>query len=291
MAKPYAPRRSSLVQPLAPPDRGAQQRTAPPAAPGRPAPSRPTKTETNALADAGRAFASAENPLPARMASLPRDPARPQFVVPWFVGWPDGKQGRPDFRTIGAGKPERALKHGLCWLCGRPLDADLAFVIGPMCAISRTTSEPPCHADCAVYAARVCPFLTHPKMRRNEKDLPANRAEPAGIHLSRNPGGALVWVTRSFRTDRVSPGRVAEGGAPGVLFSLGEPVRLFWIVEGRAATRDEVIRLLRDGRNALHPEAARDGMEGIAALEALYTAALRLAPPAPPEPALIGGPR
>ena len=59
-----------------------------------------------------------------------------------------------------------------CWLCGQTLGKHMTFPIGPMCAITRTTAEPPSHLACAEYAVKACPFLSQPRMRRNERDLP-----------------------------------------------------------------------------------------------------------------------
>src|ERR1700722_8284381 len=91
------------------------------------------------------------------------------YPIPYFVGWVDGK---PDFRLADPEKLAVCYRHRRCWLCGEPLGKFLAFVIGPMCAINRNTAEPPSHYDCALYACIACPFLSQPKMRRNEKDKP-----------------------------------------------------------------------------------------------------------------------
>src|SRR5262245_17927108 len=104
-------------------------------------------------------------PLPARMARLPISPAG--YPVPWFVAT---IKGEPDFRVIGPDKIARAVRADLCWLCGQTLGRFKAFVGGPMCAVNRTSAEPPSHRECAEYAVRACPFLTRPRMRRNEKD-------------------------------------------------------------------------------------------------------------------------
>src|SRR5882762_5069144 len=91
-------------------------------------------------------------PLPDRMKKLPLDSRG--FPVPWFVAWmKDGHpskrgDGDPDFRVIFPGAVAAAAKQDICWLCGEKLGVHKAFVIGPMCAVTRTTSEPPCHLDC-----------------------------------------------------------------------------------------------------------------------------------------------
>jgi hypothetical protein len=62
----------------------------------------------------------------------------------------------------------------------------MAFVSSPIVAINRITSEPPCHQDCAQFAVKHCPFMTRPKMKRNEQNLPGEYAEMPGVHVKRN---------------------------------------------------------------------------------------------------------
>ncbi len=134
---------------------------------------------------------------PPRIARLPRNHAG--YPVPWFVAWIDGT---PDFRVIGEGRLDDAIRFRSCWLCGDPLGANAAFVLGPMCGITRTSPEPPSHRDCADYAARACPFLATPNMRRRETGIPEGAREPDGIMIRRNPGATLVWVSRTWQQQR-----------------------------------------------------------------------------------------
>src|ERR1700757_2055277 len=98
-------------------------------------------------------------PLPARIQSLPVD-AR-GFPVPWFVEWfhADGTPFEypemsiragdyPDFRVVDSRKFGIAHREKRCWVCGGPRGKYVAFVIGPMCAINRVSSELPSHRDC-----------------------------------------------------------------------------------------------------------------------------------------------
>ena len=64
-------------------------------------------------------------PMPARIAGLPKDSRG--YPVPWFVHWADGV---PDFRVIGDGKLEHAVKFRACWVCGQEMGRNSAFVIG-----------------------------------------------------------------------------------------------------------------------------------------------------------------
>ncbi|WP_224741803.1 hypothetical protein [Bradyrhizobium sp. 2S1] len=189
------------------------------------------------------------------------------FPVPWFVAWLDGK---PDFRVIGPDKLVQAVKRSLCWTCGQPLGQYKAFPIGPMCAINRTIAEPPSHLECAEYAVRACPFLSNPRMRRNEKDMPAGHQEPAGMMIKRNPGAVCIWVTKEFRVMR-------DGN--GAVFRLGDPTSMTWWAEGRRATRAEVDHSIQTGLPLLRAEAEKEGPEALAMLDRYIARAQRLLPP------------
>jgi hypothetical protein len=220
-------------------------------------------------------------PIPTRILELPVNRGYP---VPWFVSWtvpgPDGSQrsvapgtGEPDFRVVFPGAVPAAMKHRLCWICGghMPYGASDTFVIGPMCAVNRTSAEPPSHLECADWSARACPFLSRPHMVRREAGLPENRVEPSGMMLSRNPGVALVWTSK-FGTWRIK--RDPNGG---VLFDLGEPLKVAWYAEGRPATRDEIMESIESGLPALL-EVARQEEGAEAELQAMLARALEVVP-------------
>lgn len=195
-------------------------------------------------------------PLPPRIAELRVDERG--FPVPWFVAWIDGK---PDFRVIGDGKIKAAVTQKLCWVCGNRLGAHLAFVIGPMCAINRTSAEPPCHRECAEFSAIACPFLTKPKVQRRDEGLPDGvRNNPNSI--PRNPGVALVWVTKSYEIFQ------NDDGSP--LFEVGDPEEVLYFAEGRPATREEIMRSINSGLPLLQEAAVFDGPSAIAELNRRY---------------------
>lgn len=216
-------------------------------------------------------------PLPERIARLPID-AR-GYPIPWFVEiLPDGS---PEFRAMDGAKWARAVNYRRCWVCGDPLGRFLSFVVGPMCGLNRTTSEPPCHLDCAVWSARFCPFLSRPHMVRREDDEINDRklvADSAGFSITRNPGVALVWTTTSyevFKADRV-------GAVMKHLITMGDPVHVRWFAEGRPATRHEVERSIAGGlpflrasadteRDAIRRLDAHTGIaRALVEIEALY---------------------
>ena len=172
-------------------------------------------------------------PLPERMKALPiRDRGYP---VPWFVHWIDGA---PEFRIMDRAKLELAIREGLCWVCGGKLGAHMAFTIGPMCAVNRTTAEPPSHLDCARWSAINCPFLSRPKMERRENDLPEKLVH-SGVSIPRNPGCTLVWVVKSYSVWSPRHGEI--------LIRLVDPERIEAYAEGKPCSYDVVIDSLRSG--------------------------------------------
>lgn len=213
--------------------------------------------------------------MPARMRRLP---VHRGYPVPWFVAWLDGDQqpvavgeGEPDFRVLKPGAIEHAWNRQRCWICGGPLGVYKAFVVGPMCAINRTSAEPPGHLDCADWSARACPFLARPHARRRDAGKPEGTIVPAGIGLMRNPGVALVWVTDRPRVRRTPTGD---------LFNIGQPTQLHWYAEGREATREEVAASIDSGYPELYKLAEAEGAEAIAELESLLWRARQLLPAA-----------
>jgi hypothetical protein len=172
-------------------------------------------------------------PLPSRMQRLPIDERG--YVVPWFVDWIDGK---PEFRAMDLSKWVRAVREKLCWVCGQQLGVHLAFVIGPMCGINRTTSEPPCHLECAQWSARNCPFLTQREVHRREEKSDAF-AKGAGCPIDRQPGVACIWISRSYS--------IFDDGRGGKLVHLHDPERVEWYAHGRQATREEVEASINSG--------------------------------------------
>lgn len=216
------------------------------------------------------------HPMPPRIAALPRDVRG--YPIPWFVHV--GEDGTPDFRVIGRdrhgrGKVGVAHAEQRCWVCGQPRGRNLAFLIGPMCAISRTTAEPPSHLDCAVFAAKVCPFMARPVMHRQEHKLPDD-IQTAGMAIKRNPGIGCVWVTRSYRPFR---SETVVGGTSGVLFRVGDPETVLWFREGEPAEPAAVWESIRTGLPALAAVAIMQGEDSLIALAHTTRSAARLVQP------------
>jgi len=187
--------------------------------------------------------------LPVRMRSRPIDDRG--YPVPWFVGKTDAGW---DFRVIRPDGIALAILRDTCWLCGDRLGRHKVFCIGPMCAITRTTSEPPSHLDCAEFAVKACPFLSNPDMRRSPRPMPEGSSDPAGIHIPRNPGVTCLWTTETYKTFPVAGGR---------LIKLGDPSHIAWWARGRTATREEVEESVNTGLPLLQKQAMEDSAEAV----------------------------
>lgn len=205
--------------------------------------------------------------IPKRMAGLPLD--KHGRLVPWFVAWIDG---RPDHRVADQQKFALAIRARLCWLCGEPLGRAKAFVLGPMCAVNRTTAEPPAHRDCATYSVAVCPWLTTPRMNRRTTGLPEDYVDPGGRMILRNPGAVAVWITPAYTVKRLPNG---------LLIGVGDPDEVLWYAEGRPASRQEVLDSIDSGMPILREDAEKQGAFAVQQLlDRDYPAALTLLPPA-----------
>lgn len=188
-------------------------------------------------------------PIPARMKRRPI--SNKGFPVPYFVTVKDA-EGNYDFRAVDIQPLVNCHNKKLCWLCGEPLGQYKCFVIGPMCAFNRISSEPPSHRDCAEYAVQACPFLSKPNARRNEVGMPERAKDNwvGGIGIKHNPEVTLLWITKSYRLER--------DGAGGILFAIGDPVELAFYKERRKATRAEIDAAIAKGLPYLYEVAASE---------------------------------
>ncbi|MDB5522809.1 MAG: hypothetical protein JWM58_572 [Rhizobium sp.] len=195
--------------------------------------------------------------MPDRVATLPRNDRG--FPIPYFA---EEVNGVRDFRVVSASRMAHAVRNELCWVCGGRLGKYKAFVIGPMCGINRTISDPPSHRDCAIFSARNCPFLSSPLARRRETGLPDAAQEAPGFGLKRNPGAVGVWVTLDYRPFR------APSGNQGILFRIGDPTEVLWFASGEPADRFAVVESVRTGLPSLIELAEAQGDGAIKALAA-----------------------
>lgn len=188
--------------------------------------------------------------MPDSIARLPRDDRG--FPIPEFAAW--GDDGKPDFRVIKPRWREVCHTQKRCWICGGGMGSRKWFVLGPMCAVTRTTSEPPCHKLCAEFAAKNCPFLATPMARRNDRDLDEKYPERSapGKPIDRNPGVCVIWETRSYKPFDAGNGWLIE---------VGDPENVTAWRERRRATRAELLESINSGMPALQREAEAEGVE------------------------------
>lgn len=173
--------------------------------------------------------------MPPTIAALRRDDRG--YPVPAFVAWVDGK---PEFRAADSRFMVRAIREKLCWVCGTTLDPKgHCFVIGPMCSVTHTTAEPPCHAECAEFSAMACPFLSKPAAVRREANMPEGAVDPAGDMIRRNPGVTCLWYCKGYS--------LFNDGRGGTLIEIPNPSKVRWWSQGRMATREEILESITSG--------------------------------------------
>jgi hypothetical protein len=192
------------------------------------------------------------------------------WVTPWFVAV---KDGAVDFRVADGSKWRDAVLNQRCWVCGGRLGVHLTFVLGPMCTVTRTTAEPPCHVDCAVWSVANCPFMANPEMVRRPAPMPEGAKDAPGLGLARNPGVTALWPTRDFKTFKDHEGRY--------LIRVGDPSGVVhWYAQGRKATRQEILASIHSGLPALTALAEDQGPEAVSALFVQVNAAQQYLPAA-----------
>lgn len=217
--------------------------------------------------------------MPVGMARLTVDTRG--YPVPWFVDKAAPYiNGNPDFRVMDGARLKLAIREKRCWVCGMKLRGSMAFLIGPMCGVNRTSAEPPSHIECARWSARACPFLSQPKRIRDERDLPP--AMMAGHGIMRNPGVSMVWICDDYEIWRPPTG--------GILFNIGEPTSIEYVREGRGATLAEITESIETGLPSLLAQAARDGAQACFELGRMTERFLAYLPPSDTADAHVKGP-
>lgn len=204
--------------------------------------------------------------MPPQIAALPRDDRG--YPVPAFVVWIDGK---PEFRVASGEFMANAIRKKLCWVCGTPLNPKShVFVIGGMCAVNKTTAEPPCHEECAEFSAKACPFLSMPKAIRREANIHEGTANPEGIMIRRNPGVTCLWTCSGYE--------LFDDGRGGILFKIPNPSKVRWWSQVRKATRNEIMESINSGLPILESRAKQDGPHAEQLLQWSVIKALRFVP-------------
>jgi hypothetical protein len=193
------------------------------------------------------------------------------WITPWFVA--KTHAGGIDFRVADGGKWRDAVLNQRCWVCGGRLGVHLTFVLGPMCTVTRTTAEPPCHVDCALWSVANCPFIKNPEMVRRPAPMPEGSKDAPGISLARNPGVMALWPTRDFKTFKDHEGRY--------LMRVGDPTGVVhWYAQGHKATRQEILASIHSGLPSLTALAEEQGPDTLTALFVQVNAAQQFLPAA-----------
>jgi hypothetical protein len=210
--------------------------------------------------------------VPSRLAARPRTASG--LPIPWFV---DAERNPVDFRLIRTDAVVQAWNHQLCWICGTRLGRFQCYVVGPVSVITRVHSEPPCHRECAIFAATACPFLSNPDMRRTPETLPEGAEAPPEGHMPGNPGVVAIWVAEASTISRGA--EPAMDGDDKVLFSFtGELAEVLWFTRGRPATRPEVYAALEVRLPAMLSAAQAEGPKAVQQLKAATFKANKMLP-------------
>ena len=207
-------------------------------------------------------------PMPSRIAGLPISPKG--YPVPWFVAEVDGVY---DFRTIGAGKVERAARWRRCWICGGMMGKYQAVAVGPMGIVNRLSADPGSHRECAVYGSVACPFLNRSVTRCRDISLPPDVQIKPSADQPRANGVTAVWVTDADLTPVYNGDDVA--------FEFSHPTEVLWFAAGREATREEVISSMEYGMLILMELAAKRSVTALRNLERRFRGTLQFIPAKP----------
>lgn len=202
-------------------------------------------------------------PMPDAITALPRDERG--YPIPWFTAFIDGK---PEFRCSDPQKWLRCVKEKLCWVCGRPLHhKQQVWVLGPLSGITGSSSEPPCHEQCAEFSVKACPFLSRPAAVRREA-VPGS--DHTGLPVLDNPGVTLLWYGRGYRIVE------DQRGLP--LFRIPAPAMVRWWSQGRKATREEILAAIELRLPHVREAAKVDGPDSVIEVEQRIESLLRLVP-------------
>jgi hypothetical protein len=99
--------------------------------------------------------------MPERIARLPRD--KRGYPIPWNVLVAD--DGTPFFTVNDDRKAWRAVREGLCPICGERLGRWCWLVGGPRSAFDPYGAylDLPMHRDCGEFSLATCPYLALPR--------------------------------------------------------------------------------------------------------------------------------
>ena len=171
--------------------------------------------------------------VPPRMRNLPVNGEG--YPVPFVCAWIDGE---PNFSIADPRKLAACHDQRWCSLCGELLGQYKAFVLDPVAAVTRISTEPPAHIECARFAAAALSraFVT------------------------------LVWVTRGYSLERIDGKTV---------FRIGEPEQTFWYAGGQRAARQEVMGSMQAALPTMYALAHEEGQAAVMELDLKVARATR----------------
>ena len=131
--------------------------------------------------------------VPARMVRLKRDAKN--CPIPHCTEPTDGKPRLDPNMVVDC------LLQKRCWICNDKLGAHKAFLVEPVCAITRTSILPPAHLGCALFTANV-----------------------------RHPDGVtMIYVAKTFEVTKTS------------MFRMGPSEDHYFRFQSREATAEEIV--------------------------------------------------
>lgn len=193
---------------------------------------------------------------PERIARLPRD--KRGYPIPWNVLKAD--DGTPFFIINDDRKAGRALREGLCPICGERLGAWRWLVGGPRSAFDPHGCyfDLPCHRECAEFALQTCPYLAAPRYWRHSDSI---------AHAEKLPPEARILLDETVIPERpevmvavaASKIELIDRGPLQPYLKPAKPFRdwTYWR-HGKQIAEDEALPYLRDalGLDWLPPERA-----------------------------------
>ncbi|MFC0843442.1 cell envelope biogenesis protein OmpA [Streptomyces noboritoensis] len=97
------------------------------------------------------------------------------LVVPWVSLIHDGHAA---FGSLDAERARTTFLHGLCQICGQPLDVRCFVIVRPADVVQGHSPEPALHPECLPYTAAHCPMLTG--TATHYRQHPVLASHPAG---------------------------------------------------------------------------------------------------------------
>lgn len=162
-------------------------------------------------------------PIPPRMRKLPQDSRG--YPIPVFL---DRGDGTSNFKEMNREVVLSNLRHRRCNICGSRMGARIVFVGGPKSCENSSFGDPPFHRECALYAAKVCPYILIGGWDRS-KGRDAEAWKELAPDADLGPKVNYLYETRSFELSRI------HGGTGALFFAgprIGSLVRLTPATEG-----------------------------------------------------------